>query len=178
MKIIIFPLIISIILFAYSIYVLIQNIKKYLQIKKLIKQESKFFKNNKLFIILLFYLTILLIMSLIFIAITIACIIAMNDILILIQSIFCIIYMFLLLLWLTLFQNIIKSIYVVVKNDKIVIWDQVIAFEEIEAIKNDTNRRKIIIKVKTAEGYNLIKILYHWELKDFLTELKLNTEFI
>ncbi|ATZ18041.1 hypothetical protein [Mesoplasma melaleucae] len=178
MKIIIFPLIISIILLAYSIYIFVKDLKSYSQIKKLIKQDSKYFKNKKLFIILIIYLITVLVMSVIYIAITIVYMVIINDALILTQSIISIIYMILLLVWLTLIQKVIKSIFVVVKNNKIVIWDQVISFTDIEVIKNDVNRRRIIFKVKEAESYNFIKILYHWELKDFLNELKLNTEFI
>ncbi|AVN60366.1 hypothetical protein CG007_01880 [Mesoplasma entomophilum] len=178
MKIIMFPLIITVFLMSYSLYITAKDYKYFNQIKKLINQESKHYKNKKIFNICLIFFICILLMSLAFVVLTIICLIIMSNTLILIQSVVCIIYMLMLILWITLIQNKIKSIYVVVKNNKMVIWNKVFEFEEIEVIKNDVNRKKIIFKVKEAEGYDFIKVSYHWELKDFLTELKIKTEFI
>ncbi|AAT75715.1 unknown transmembrane protein [Mesoplasma florum L1] len=178
MKLIIFPLLISLILMAYAFYIAIKDWKYFKQIQKLIKQDSRYFQNSKLLYICLGYLISLMIFSLAFVIITIICLVFITNIMLLVQSIICVIYMIMLIIWITLIQIKIKSIYVVVKNSKIVIWDKVFGLEEIEKIKNDIKRKKIIFKVKEIEGYDIIKVSYHWELKDFLIELKMKTEFI
>ncbi|WP_106079020.1 hypothetical protein [Mesoplasma coleopterae] len=178
MKIIIFPLVTTLFLMSYWGFLISKDYKIFNQIKKLIDQENKYYKNKKIFNLCLSYFILLLAMSIAFIVLTIVCLIVMSNQIILVQSIISIIYMLMLIAWISLIQNKIKSIYILVKNSKLVIWNRVFNFEEIELIKNDVNRKKIIFKVKEAEGYDFIKVSYHWELKDFLAELKIKTEFI
>ncbi|ATZ21600.1 hypothetical protein MTABA_v1c03990 [Mesoplasma tabanidae] len=178
MRIIIFPLIISLFLMAYSFYIAVKDWKYFKQIQELIKQDSKYFQNLKLLYICFGYLISLIIFSFVFVVITIACLVYMTNVILLVQSIICVMYMIMLIAWITLIQNKIKSIYVVAKNKKIVIWDKVFDIEEIEIIKNDIKRKKIIFKIKENKEYDIIKVSYHWELKDFLIELKMKTEFI
>ncbi|ASZ09121.1 hypothetical protein CK556_01965 [Mesoplasma chauliocola] len=178
MKVIIFPLIVSFILIIYSTFIFIKDLLKINKIIKLIKQENKYFKNVKLFWMIICYLIILSIISLLFFALTIFYFINQSDNLMVFQTIVDVIYMLLLLIWITYIQKKIKSVYLVVKNSKLLIWDKVFDFKEIISIKNDSKRKNIIFKVQEEAGYEFVKVTYHWELKDFLKNLDLKTEFI
>ncbi|WP_026389777.1 hypothetical protein [[Acholeplasma] multilocale] len=72
-----------------------------------------------------------------------------------------------------------KAAIVVNKNDKLAFLDDVVDVKDITNIRNDIKRKNFFINFKTEDGViGQVKLKYHWRLKDFLDELKVEKEFI
>lgn len=175
----IFPLSSMITITGLFLYFVILKAQKQFVLYKFTKQNDNNFFNKKAFWLCIFSLVITLIILVIaFITIGVLFFINFKNKLA-VSSAITVIYLFVLIVAYWIWKIYASSILFIIKNNQIVIEDEVIDFESIHAISNNVRRNKILIHyVNNEKEGKIITIKYNWELKDLIIKNGINSNFI